>query len=74
MTIEAVTLMRNIRDQMSLDIQGMTFEDEQAYLTKQIVSFRYLTETAPNKRLVSHATAGSLVKPIGCDNEAIADA
>lgn len=51
MKIEAVKMMRSIRDQMSLDIQGMTFEDEQKYLGNQIVAFKYLTKTKPNKRL-----------------------
>lgn len=51
MTIEAVKMMRSIRDQMSLDIQGMTFKDEQKYLSDQIVSFKYLTETMPNKAI-----------------------
>lgn len=44
MKIEAVKMMRNIRDQMSLDIKGMTFKEEQDYLRSQIKTFAYLTE------------------------------
>jgi len=36
---EAVTLMRNIRDQMSKEIEGMSWKDEQKYLRKQINVF-----------------------------------
>ncbi len=51
MKIEAVKMMRDIRDQMSLDIKGMTYEEEQDYLRSQIKTFEFLTKTMPNKRL-----------------------
>ena len=51
MKIEAVKMMRNIRDKMSLDLKGMTYEEEQEYLSNQIKTFKYLTEIMPNKKL-----------------------
>lgn len=50
MKIEAVKMMRNIRDQMSLDIKGMTCEEEQEYLSSQIKAFKFLTKVMPNKK------------------------
>lgn len=50
MKIETVKMMRNIRDQMSLDIKGMTFKEEQDYLQKQIKTFKHLTEIRPDKK------------------------
>ncbi len=51
MKIEAVKMMRNIRDQMSLDIKGMTWEEEQEYLRSQTKNFEFLTKVMPNKTL-----------------------
>ncbi len=49
MKIEAVKMMRNIRDQMSLDIKGMTWEEEQEYLRSQTKNFEFLTKVMLNK-------------------------
>ena len=35
---DAVKMMREIRDKISKDIKGMTFEEEQAYLEKIIAN------------------------------------
>jgi hypothetical protein len=48
MKIESVKMMRDIRDQMSLDIKGMTFEEEQKYLMNQIQTFKYIIEIKPH--------------------------
>jgi hypothetical protein len=37
-TVDAVKMMREIRDKMSKDIKGMTFEEETEYLEKIISS------------------------------------
>ena len=42
MKIEAVKMMRDIRDQMSKDIKGMTWEEEQSYLRDHAKSFELL--------------------------------
>ncbi len=44
MKIEAVKMMRNIRDQMSLDMKGMSYQEEQKYLSNHITTFEYRTE------------------------------
>lgn len=51
MKIESVKMMRDIRDQISLDIKGMTFEEEQKYLLNQIQTFKYLIQIKPNQAL-----------------------
>lgn len=53
MKIESVQMMRDIRDQMSLDIKGMTFEEEQKYLLNQIQTFKYLIQIKPNLSLIA---------------------
>ena len=35
-TIDAVALMRQIRDQMSREIEGMSFEEEKQYLKDRL--------------------------------------
>ena len=35
-TMDAVTLMRQIRDQMSREIEGMSFEEEKHYLKDRL--------------------------------------
>ncbi len=35
-TIDAVALMRQIRDQMSREIEGMSFEEEKRYLKDRL--------------------------------------
>lgn len=35
-TIDAVALMRQIRDQMSREIEGMSFEEEKRYLNERL--------------------------------------
>ncbi|MCB2262681.1 MAG: hypothetical protein LGR52_07055 [Candidatus Thiosymbion ectosymbiont of Robbea hypermnestra] len=57
MNIEIVKMMRNIRDQMSLDIKGMTFEEEQDYLRSRIKTFEHLIGIKPDKE--SRPTARS---------------
>ena len=49
MKIEAVKLMRDIRDKMSADTQDMTWAEEQEYLKKHITVFSYITNKAPNE-------------------------
>jgi len=51
MKIEAVKMMRKIRDQISLDIKGMTCKEEQEYLRSQIKTFKFLTKRMPNKKI-----------------------
>ncbi len=62
MKIKAVKMMRNIRNQMSLDIKGMTCNEEQEYLKSQIKTFKFLTTIMPNKSIEtdrSQARGGS---------------
>ena len=51
MKIRSVELMRDIRHQISLDIQGMAWKEEQEYLASQIKAFESLTKPPPNKTL-----------------------
>lgn len=51
MKIEAVRLMRDIRDKMSADTEDMTWAEEQEYLKNHITAFSYVTNKAPNKSL-----------------------
>ena len=39
-TFDAVAAMRSIREKVSREIQGMTFEEEKAYLKKRSDQFR----------------------------------
>jgi len=39
-TFDAIKVMRDIRDQMSLEIMDMTFEEEKAYLEKLLSADR----------------------------------
>ncbi len=51
MKIRSVELMRDIRHQISLDIQSMAWKEEQEYLASQIKAFESLTKHPPNKTL-----------------------
>jgi hypothetical protein len=47
---DAVAMMRSIRDKLSTDIEGMTLEQELAWLSSQIVSdpfLKRLRDSAP---------------------------
>ena len=49
MKIDAVKMMRNIRDQISSDIKEMQWEEEQRYLRDHIKTFKFLTKKITNK-------------------------
>ena len=49
MRIEALELMRNIRDKMSEEINSMSWEEEQIYLKKHIKVFEFLVKESPDK-------------------------
>jgi hypothetical protein len=57
MKIKAVKMMRNIRNQMSNDIKGMTFDEEKEYLRHRIKSFEFLVKEVPNKSIEATETA-----------------
>lgn len=42
MKIEAVKMMRNIRDKMSNDVKNMSWDKEQEYLNSRIKTFDFL--------------------------------
>jgi hypothetical protein len=49
MKIKSVQLMRNIRDRMSYEIQGMSWVQEREYFKKRRGSFDSLLKEMPNK-------------------------
>ncbi|WP_423908710.1 hypothetical protein [Candidatus Spongiihabitans sp.] len=59
MKFRAVEFMRKARDQISKDIQGMSFEEEKKYLKQHSKSFAYLTEKSPNKSFQRTANAAA---------------
>jgi len=50
MKIEAVKLMRNLRSQISTDIEGMKWDEEQEYLREKVKSFEFLMNLQSKKR------------------------
>ncbi len=53
MDFKAVEFMRKARDQISKDIQGMSFEEEKEYIKQHNKSFSYLAEKTPNNSIKS---------------------
>lgn len=51
MKIKSVELMRNIRDRISQETQGMSWVEEQQYLRKHSDSFNDLLKEMPNKAI-----------------------
>ena len=51
MKIDAVNLMRSIRDKMAQDVNGMTWREEQEYLRSHIKVFESLSKGKPNKAI-----------------------
>ena len=51
MKIEAVKLMRNIREQMSQEIKGMEWREEQEYLRNHIQVFKSFAKDVTQKAL-----------------------
>jgi hypothetical protein len=49
MKLNSVQLMRDIRDRMSHEIQGMSWSQEQEYLRKRRGSFDALLKEMPNE-------------------------
>ena len=47
-TFDAIKIMRQIRDQLSLEIMNMSFEEERAYLDKLLSEENKLKQPAPN--------------------------
>ena len=60
MTIKSVELMRDLRDQISLDIQGMDWREEQEYLAGHIKTFESLTKPPPNTALNSDPSTAAI--------------
>ncbi len=53
MKIEAVKLMRNMREKINSDIEGFSWSQESEYLRKHIQSFPFITKKSPNKTINS---------------------
>ena len=49
MKIKSVNMMRDIRDQISTDIQAMGWKEEQEYLRNQIKTFECLANPLPKR-------------------------
>jgi hypothetical protein len=47
-TFDAIKIMRQIRDELSLEIMNMSFEEERAYLDKLLSEENKLKQPAPN--------------------------
>ena len=47
-TFDAIKVMRQIRDKLSLEIMNMSFEEERAYLDKLLSEENKLKQPAPN--------------------------
>lgn len=59
MKIKSVQLMRSIRDRMSQETQGMSWEEEQEYLKAHSGSLEVLLKKMPNKAIHPTATLAS---------------
>jgi hypothetical protein len=53
MKIEAVKMMRELREKLSADTKDMTWAEEQQYLADHITSFSGIVKKKPNIRLKS---------------------
>jgi hypothetical protein len=47
-TFDAIKVMRQIRDELSLEIMNMSFEEERAYLDKLLSEENKLKQPVPN--------------------------
>ncbi|EIC23008.1 hypothetical protein [Thiorhodovibrio frisius] len=59
MKIKSVELMRNIRDRMSQETQGMSWAQEKEYLKAHSGTLDVLLEKMPNKAIHPTATVAS---------------
>jgi hypothetical protein len=60
MKIKSVKLMRDIRNQISNDIENMDWKEECKYLNQQIKTFGFLTKPSPNTTLNSDPSATAI--------------
>ncbi len=67
MKIEAVKLMRSIRDRISAETDGMIWAEEQKYLENRINVFAHIANKVPNKPL--RLTSGIAGVPLGQRDE-----
>lgn len=59
MKIEAVKMMREIRENMSADTKDMTWDEEEQYLKNRISVFSGIAKKASNERAQNQAYAGA---------------
>jgi len=57
MKIEAVKILRDIREKISADTKDMTWAEEEQYLTDRITVFSGIANKAPKKRAQKRARA-----------------
>ena len=61
MKIEAVKMMREIREKMSADTKDMTWDEEELYLTNRISVFSGIAKKVSNERAQKRASATGVV-------------
>ncbi len=60
MKINALEMMRSIRDKVDSEIKNLSWEEESKYLKEHSKYFVYLTEKTPNKALHTDGNSATL--------------